>query len=71
MSSHPRCSVLPTADLPVVSVTVATSSATGLRAYAEPALHSAPNKRVNLSRRSADVFISNRCTRKLRAVRSA
>ena len=28
-----------------------------------------PNKRVNLARRSADVFINNRRTRKLRAVR--
>ena len=69
-TSQPRSSVLHSADLPVVSGKVATSSAAGVWPFG-PGLHSAPNKRVNLTRRSADVLISNRRTRKLRAVRWA
>jgi hypothetical protein len=47
------------------------SSVAGLWPFAGPGLHSAPNKRIELARRSADVLISNRRTRKLRAVRWA
>ena len=45
-----RSSVLPTADLPVGSGKVATSSASGLWAFAGPGLHSAPNKCIKLAR---------------------
>jgi len=69
VGTHARSSDLRTASVPVGSVTGAASSVEIVRPFAGSGPATTPNRRVNLTRRGADGYISNRRTRRLRAVR--
>ena len=68
-AQSPAVHLLRNGDAAVGSGKVITVPGSVLRPLAERGTAQASNKRVNLTRRGADVLISNRRTRKLRAMR--